>query len=174
MKRLSTVSEESATFQYGFLTSRTSTILSRCINTKDFTLDEESLSALNRANGFIEDVLNGERLVSGEKGGLSPSIDGLRVFNYAVDSLSALQSLNYIQPLSNREDIKKIFYSIHKIVTDLTKKPIGVIQPEKLDLAHNSFSVLADALVKEVPAFFEPEPVSFPGQQNQCRGLQGN
>lgn len=163
MKMLSTVSEESTTFQYGFLTSRTSTILSKCMNLKDVTLDEESISVLNRASAFLEDVLNGEKLISGEKEGLSPSIDGLRVFNYAINSLFALQSLNHIQTPSDREDIKNIFHSIHEIIADLTTRPGSEIERGKLRLAHNFFSVLAEALVNEVQPYFEPEPVSFPG-----------
>lgn len=159
MRSLSNVYEESATFQYGFLTSRTSTILSRFINTPDITLDEESVSVLNKAKAFIEDVLNGEKLVSGEKEGFSPSIDGLRVFNY---SLSTLESLNQIEPLSDREDIVNIFLSIHDIIMALIKKSASDVDLTKLDLAYSFFSALADALVKELPTFFEPEPVSLP------------
>lgn len=156
-----TMPDKTAAFEYGFLTSRTSKILSKYINSKDYEPDDESLSILNDANLFIEKVINGERLISGDKAGLSPTYDDLQALNYAIGSLSVLQSLND-NLLTNRDDIKRYFSSLHQIMTDILNKRRKELENPDLARIKSFFSVIADLIVSEVQPDFTPDPVLLP------------
>lgn len=150
------INERLAAFQYGFLTSRTSKILSTYLKSKEYQLDSESMSILQNANKFIDDIISGEQLVSGEKQGLSPSPNDVKLLNYAIHTLSALQMFQ------SRSEIKDYFKSIHDTISDVMSKPRKQVLNSDLSSVHQFFSTLANSFTDEVQPRFETETISFP------------
>jgi hypothetical protein len=146
------------TFQYGFLTSRTASILSDY--SSGIQLDEERRHLLEQAEKFMENLLNGEALVSGDKDNIAPSIEALEIFHYGVTALSVMERMQVITRPENRFGIRSILSEIRKAVEAVRDNPSS---PDAVSLrvqqASKFFDVIADALLNEALESSHPEPV---------------
>lgn len=128
------------TFRYGFLTSRTARLLYEHVPGQE--LDEEAKSLLVSANEFVEEILNGEAFVSGERPGLTTSPEALRVFGYGHQALSILQE--------NVRDRAGLRHALVEIQQTLNKVRLNDAVTElKVQQAAKFFDVIADALLEE-------------------------
>jgi len=145
------INERLAAFQYAFLTSRTSKILLRYLKWEDYQLNSESISILHEASNFIKDIISGEQLVSGQKEGLSPSPNDVKLLNYAIHTLSSLQMMQ------SRSEIKDYFDSIHHTMSDVISKPRKELSSPNITNVYEFFSTLANSFADEVQPSFEKE-----------------
>jgi hypothetical protein len=144
------------TFQYGFLTSKTARILS------DYSpgevLDGERIRLLSQANNFVEQILNGEALVSGDKDNLAPSMEALEVFHYGVGALSVMERMQLTARLENRSGMRDFFSEIRSTLSALQSgSPNGSASPERIKIAAKFFDVIADALLNEALECSHPD-----------------
>jgi hypothetical protein len=148
------------TFQYGFLTSRTARILNDYAS--GVQLDEERRRLLEQADKFMESLLNGEALVSGDKDNIAPSIEALEIFHYGVNALSVMEGMHIIARPENRHGIRDILSDIRQ-----TLSAVRIAPPNEDDMAARVeqaarfFDVIADALLNEALecSHAEPSPV---------------
>jgi hypothetical protein len=97
-----TILEAPEAYTYGMLAATTAGILKQWESGS--ALSENELSMLKKAESFLQDVLNGHRLASGDRKGFSPTLEGLKAFNYAV---SALHTKNHEKDFSKTGELLK-------------------------------------------------------------------
>lgn len=144
------------TFQYGFLTSRTARILTEY--SPGESLDRERTRLLTQANKFMEQILNGEALVSGDKDNLAPSVEALEVFHYGVGALSVMERMQLVARLEDRNEVREFFSDIRSTLAALQNpNPNGSASPERIKTAAKFFDVIADALLNEALECSHPD-----------------
>lgn len=144
------------TFQYGFLTSKTARILNAY--SKGEALDAERVRLLNQANIFMDQILNGEALVSGDKDNLAPSMEALEVFHYGVGALSVMERMQLVARLEDRNGVREFFSEIRSTLAALqSASPNGNASPERIKTAAKFFDVIADALLDEALECSHPD-----------------
>jgi hypothetical protein len=139
--------------EYSFLTSRTARVIFGYMKGKK--LEPENELVLNQAIEFMDKVLNGEALISGQHSGLTPSIDGISAFKYGVDAMMEIKGQKQI-PLHTRRDLAKALEEIKTSLSCLLEKPVNP-QPEtcgQLAIAAKFFSVIADTLSRQARQSF--------------------
>jgi hypothetical protein len=143
--------------EYGFLTSRTARVIFGCMKGKE--LDRENELVLNQAIAFMDKVLNGEALVSGQHSGLRPSIDGISAFKYGVDAMMELKIQKQIS-LRTRRDLAEALEVIKHTLSCLIQKPADYCPatPGELDIAAKFFSTIADTLSRHARSSFFVQP----------------
>lgn len=143
------------TFQYGFLTSRTARILRRPL---DVAMDKESSRLLNQAKDFMDKILSGEALVSGEKSNLTPSLEALEVFRYGVEALTVMEQMQSIaqERVETRDSLRSFFEDIRTTINNVMVAPNNV-DPAQVDIAARFFDIIADALLNEALESSHPE-----------------
>jgi hypothetical protein len=144
------------TFQYGFLTSRIARTLHEYSPGKK--LDDESRRLLDRAQNFMDQILNGEALVSSNKENLTPSLEGLQAFHYGIEALSVMQQMQMIAQLEDPTGVRSALSTILKTLTAVQNaSPNGDLSSDNLRLAAKFFDVIADALLNEALEYSHPE-----------------
>ena len=139
--------------EYSFLTSRTARVIYGCMKGK--RLDPENELVLNQAMDFMDKVLNGEKLISGQYSGLTPSIDGISAFKYGVDAMMELKDQKQIS-LETRRDLATALGEIKQSLSCLLQTPAN-LQPDTcsdLPIAAKFFSAIADTLSRQARRSF--------------------
>lgn len=145
------ISERAILFEYGFLTSRTSRILSKVIKTGNLKLDSRERDAIEHARDFVDKILKEGAFVSGElEEGMAPDFDRLTTFNRALNTLETLQQL----PNTSKE-IRDYFKSIKDSLDNLLRSSLKDVQ--SLASASAFFSTIADMLLEELSGAAEPD-----------------
>lgn len=128
------------TFRYGFLTSRTARLLFEHL--PGDRLAEKDRSLLDNAEQFVEQILNGEAFVSGEREGLTASPETLRVLGYGRKALSVLEE-NVRDRAGLRHALVEICQTLKEVKQD------NAVEDAKVQQAAKFFDVIADALLEE-------------------------
>jgi hypothetical protein len=128
------------TFRYGFLTSRTARLLYEHVPGQE--LGEEAKSLLVSANEFVEQILNGEAFVSGERKELDTSPEALRVLGYGRKALSILE-----QNVRERASLQHLLGDIRQTLNEVTQNEN--VSELRVQQAAKFFDVIADALLEE-------------------------
>lgn len=146
------MSQKTSAFRYGFLASHISRLIS-VYKTKGASveLNEDDIAVLEAGEKFMGHIMDGQKLIFGDKEGFSPSSEGLQAVDYAITTLEMLQSLGQISKPETRHEMETIFKQIKEVLSSiLVKKALPTSQ---IDLAHNFFSAVADMLLEEIQGF---------------------
>ncbi len=128
------------TFRYGFLTSRTARLLYEHVPGQE--LGEEAKSLLGSANEFVQQILNGEAFVSGERKELDTSPEALRVLSYGRKALAILE-----QNVRDRASLQHLLGDIRQTLNEVTQNEN--VSELRVQQAAKFFDVIADALLEE-------------------------
>jgi len=138
----------SKTFRYGFLTSRTARLLYE--HSIGQQLDEEEQQLVARAEQFVEQILNGEEFVSGEKENIAPGSDALNVLGYGRAALK-------VMPEPKNGDFKHALTDIRKTLAAIRSHNKNEYPtPEQIEQAAKFFDRIADAFFDEAVASSHP------------------
>jgi hypothetical protein len=131
-------------YQYGFLSRKTARILSEL--SLGAKLDSENLRILEHARKFMDLVLNGEALISGEgeKEGFAPSEEGLKAFRYGFNALGIMEL-----QLKDRSDLTRELTNIKETLIKVLDGPNGTIPSERLKNVAKFFRLIANSLSDE-------------------------
>jgi hypothetical protein len=142
-------------FKYGFLTVRTARILSGVSSGRVF--DDESRQVIIAAKNFMDQVLIGEALISGDKENFSPSKEGLHAFQYGFKALGVMKQKRIIIHLNNRNDTKSVLTEIRSTLEGLLQPTVSFSQGDMVRKAANFFGIIAKSLCNEARnyPFFE-------------------
>jgi hypothetical protein len=138
-------------FQYGFLASNVSRVIAIYNTKKDLTKENKEL--LRRGTRYIDDILSSQSLVSGEKGNMAPSINGLRAFKHAINSMPKVNK----QAVNSPGKRKILFERIKNALDGMISQPITEPKKEDLILADSFFGVVADIYLNEIDKDFRVE-----------------
>jgi hypothetical protein len=128
------------TFRYGFITSRTARLLYEHLPEEE--LGDEAKSLLADAEEFVEQILNGEAFVSGEREGLDTSPESLRVLGYGRRALTVLE-----QNVRDRAGLQHLLNDIRQTLSQLRQNEN--VDAQKVHSTARFFDVIADALLEE-------------------------
>lgn len=147
--------------EYGFLTSRTARVLSGCMKGKE--LDNENKLVLDQARNFMEKVLNGEALVSGQHSGLQPSVDGLNAFKYGIQAIIILRNRQEVSKVQDRSELRSTLSEIRDALACLIEASPSIEQDKckELDFAAKFFGAIADSLSSQARRSFLVQPSSL-------------
>lgn len=128
-------------FRYGFLSRKTARILSELsLGAKP---DSEGLRIIEHAKNFMELVLNGEALISGEKEGFAPSEEGLNAFRYGFNALKNMERLN------DRDDLKRELINITETLNQILNSSNRTTDTNRLSNVAKFFRFIANTLSDE-------------------------
>jgi hypothetical protein len=137
-------------FKYGFLTVRTARILSGLSSGRKF--DDESRQVIIAAKDFMDQVLNGEALISGDTKNFSPSKEGLQAFQYGFRALGVMRQKRIITQLNSRDDTQLILTEIKSTLEGLLRlkhSTVILTHNDKVRKAANFFGIIAKSLCNE-------------------------
>jgi hypothetical protein len=137
-------------FKYGFLTVRAARVLAGLSSGRVF--DDESRKVICAAKGFMEDVLNGEALISGDTKDFSPSKEGLQAFQYGFSALGVMRKRGKIDQLNSRNDTQLILTEIKGTLEGLLclkHSTVILNQKDSVRRAANFFGIIAKSLCNQ-------------------------
>lgn len=137
-------------FRYGFLTVRTARILSGISSGRVF--DDKSRYVIVAANKFMDKVLNGEALISGETKDFPPTKEGLQAFQYGFSALGEMRKKNIIPHLNNRDDTQLILKEIKTTLEGLLSPNYNsaiLTKKESLRTAADFFGFIAKSFCNQ-------------------------
>jgi hypothetical protein len=141
-----TILEAPEAYTYGMLAATTAGILKQWESGR--TLLDNELSTLKKAERFLQNVLTGHRLASGDRQGFSPTLEALKAFNYAV---SVLPAKNH-----GAEDAGDLGGLLKRLLSQvreaLERQNAEAGSRESLKEATQFFLALSDLLLAEITA----------------------
>jgi hypothetical protein len=152
-------SEKAALLTYGFLASRISSIISSFLKHPAPLKDQEQF-IVSEARKFVEDIITGQKLVSGKTEGLSPTPRSIESYNYAIETLEKMEVENSVNgeiDAKSSKDIEKVFESFRLELEYLQKYPqkSDDKNKEKLELTRLFFFFVSKSLIYRAQEIFE-------------------
>lgn len=152
------IGEKAAIFNYGFLSIKTSKVLTKAEKKKATLFTDEDFKTIEKAKVFLEKIINGQMLMEGEKGSFTPSSESVEAVSYALNILSTLQDERLIEKIIELSDIKKIFQKIYDVVNNIHNKSFDKIDDNNLELSKNFFLWVSRKLVSDAQEIAQLRP----------------
>ena len=150
--------ERGAVFNYGLLSTKTSRLLKRVVNNPMQSFSEEEFRIFAKAKTFLDQIIDGQRLMEGEKGGFKASLESVEAVSHALRILSVLRTEQMINEIKDISDIKKIFEGIRDVIQVINERQFGNIDGDKLYLARNFFLLISRKFVSDAQELAQLHP----------------
>tara|TARA_B100001964_G_scaffold201539_1_gene229307 strand:+ start:47 stop:535 length:489 start_codon:yes stop_codon:yes gene_type:complete len=144
------IGEQAAVFKYGFLSIKTSKLLSEIIDNQIKEIsNEEDNETIQNAEEFLSNIINGQSFIAREEGNLKPTLESIEAVDYALNTLNELQENKAIEKIKDLSEINQFFRKIHTVLSEISKNKIDQISHVNLKLSKNFFSNVSNKLLSE-------------------------
>ncbi len=141
--------EKAAVFNYGFLSVKISKLMAQILTNRSYELMDDNKASVEQAKLFLTNIINGQKLISGERGGYTPSSESVEAVGYALRTLEVLQHNEQINTMQELSEIKEAFETIYSVVNDVSINNSNAIKEVDLNLTSEFFSWLSSELVSD-------------------------
>ncbi len=154
--------DQASVYTNGLLAATTSKLLATCLIAKgkktNIVLGSENEIILENARHFLANILNGQQFISGKTKQVTPSVEGIIAFNYAIQTI---ESIGKEKRPSDVAGLLSFFEEILSVLDKLSESKLADIAEDNLNMTNQFFARLADVFLDKVQTFSRSEAKIF-------------